>query len=514
MSIRFSQRSWAAVGLLGALSLALVATPATLRKANAAGPGGARLEVRATSSLEGVQLSQADEDPKESDATDPDEDLTIDEERARHYVVPEGSNQELFKFVKDLKAYRPTLRTSEEQRDHLARANEAILAAAERILNAKPDADDEALAQVTRFQALYILRAVGDPTADGKLLKLSEKLKKHKRADVAEYARLFLLSHRVEETDPNDVPALEGLVDELATRLKKGHLNSRHAELARSLAKLLEENGHLTIAAKAYRQFADALAKDEKLIDVAVNMEGSARRLSLLGQPLEITGTLAQGGPFTTADWQGKVIFIDFWATWCTPCVAEMPNLKRAFEKYHSRGLEIVGVCLDDDAAEMKQFLQKKKLPWQTLASESAEQGGFNHPMAVFCGVQELPSTILIDAEGKVVALNLRGRDLLDVLEKMLGKNKPATKTPADDTKSRSEEGKTKDAPTREADESGTDDDTKGDDPKADDGADAAPGAGEATDPKDAAPDAAGSDTADADANDADANGGESEPNQ
>jgi len=64
----------------------------------------------------------------------------------------------------------------------------------------------------------------------------------------------------------------------------------------------------------------------------------------LTGEPVKVSGKTVDGKPFDISEYKGKVVIVDFWATWCGPCLAELPNLKKIYQKYHDRGLEIVGV--------------------------------------------------------------------------------------------------------------------------------------------------------------------------
>ena len=137
---------------------------------------------------------------------------------------------------------------------------------------------------------------------------------------------------------------------------------------------------------------------------------------------MRIFGTLPDGDRFDASKLEGKVVLVDFWATWCGPCRKELPNVKRNYEKYHARGFEVVGVSLDTDADALQAFLAKEQIRWPVLVGNDQTGAGWETPLVIYYGVQSVPTAILVDQQGKVVSLNARGENLARRLEELLGK--------------------------------------------------------------------------------------------
>jgi thiol-disulfide isomerase/thioredoxin len=196
------------------------------------------------------------------------------------------------------------------------------------------------------------------------------------------------------------------------------------AGLAMQLAGAFEHmTGGDELAAAAYKAFGPALAKssNEQIRGMGESFAGTLRRLSLPGNPMEIKGTLLSGKAFDQKSLAGKVVLVDFWATWCGPCIAEIPNVLEQYEKYHDKGFEVVGVSLDQDREALEKFVAEQKIPWPILF-EKPEGEGWQHPLATFYGITGIPTVVLIGRDGKVITLDARGEKLGDRLDELFKK--------------------------------------------------------------------------------------------
>jgi thiol-disulfide isomerase/thioredoxin len=123
------------------------------------------------------------------------------------------------------------------------------------------------------------------------------------------------------------------------------------------------------------------------------------------------------GRRWTAKSFQGRVVVLDFWATWCAPCLTEIPWLRRARERFGPDRLEILGVNLDvTDRRTLRAWLNRNRIDWPQVWDDR----GYDGRVASEFGVVALPTSILIDAQGIVVAVNLRGEHLLSAIERLV----------------------------------------------------------------------------------------------
>ena len=124
-----------------------------------------------------------------------------------------------------------------------------------------------------------------------------------------------------------------------------------------------------------------------------------------VGQPLAIRFTALDGRVVDLAQLKGKVVLVEFWSTTCGPCVAEMPTVKAAYEKFHGRGFEVIGISLDSSEAALRRFLKEKALPWP----QHFDGRHWENQFAVQYGVFGIPTLWLVDTNGNLRLTNARG---------------------------------------------------------------------------------------------------------
>ncbi len=126
------------------------------------------------------------------------------------------------------------------------------------------------------------------------------------------------------------------------------------------------------------------------------------------------------GNPHKLSEWcgKGKVVLIDFWASWCGPCRQEMPNVVDNYKKYKDMGFEVIGISFDQNKEAWLNGVKKLGMEWPQLS----ELKSWNNKAGQLYGINSIPSNVLVDRDGKILALDLRGEDLGNKLKEIFGK--------------------------------------------------------------------------------------------
>jgi peroxiredoxin len=185
------------------------------------------------------------------------------------------------------------------------------------------------------------------------------------------------------------------------------------ANFADSLASSAATAGEYEIAKRVYdallKQFGTSPTLRQKVKD-------DLNRLEMVGKPApQIAVKDIDGKLVRSADLAGKYVLIDFWATFAASSVAELPHLQAAYASYHAKGLEIVSVSLDESPRAVSDFVRARKVPWRQIHNSTS--GG---DLVEAFGVNNIPASFLIDPQGKIVRLELRGKALDKALAALL----------------------------------------------------------------------------------------------
>ena len=133
-----------------------------------------------------------------------------------------------------------------------------------------------------------------------------------------------------------------------------------------------------------------------------------------------------EGNPVKLSSFRGKYVLIDFWASWCGPCRAEIPHLKEAYKEYSNKGVAFFSVSIDKDNAAWRKAMKEENMPWAQVQAPKAGKDVMKQYQ--FSGI---PYILVLDKEGKIVAKNLRGKALTDKLEELLSGKKKSVAMPA-----------------------------------------------------------------------------------
>lgn len=174
-------------------------------------------------------------------------------------------------------------------------------------------------------------------------------------------------------------------------------------------------------SAEKSRMLAEEIVAGKAPEEIKRQAQAVLKRMDMVGKKSTIKFTALDGREVDMEKLKGKVVLLDFWATWCGPCVAELPNVKEVYDKFHSKGFEIVGISLDKDKDALTQFVAREKMAWP----QYFDGKGWENTYGQEFGINSIPAMWLVDKSGQIRDLN--GREQLAYkVEQMLAEPAPA----------------------------------------------------------------------------------------
>jgi thiol-disulfide isomerase/thioredoxin len=187
-----------------------------------------------------------------------------------------------------------------------------------------------------------------------------------------------------------------------------------------SLAESYKNHGSFDLAKKQYRYLIDNYSEgNTKMIAMArSNLEDMdvIKQLAIGGEPIPFDVKDLEGKPLSIDKFKGKVVLLDFWATWCKPCIAEMPNVKRIYDMYQKEGFEIIGISLDSKRTALESYIKRNDIKWPQYFDGAA----WNNEVAQKYKVRSIPATFLLDRNGKIRYKSVRGSQLTRAVEQLV----------------------------------------------------------------------------------------------
>ncbi len=290
--------------------------------------------------------------------------------------------------------------------------------------------DPEATDEMRRKAAQAELEALKDqvleskPKALDRLRAVTEKMEQDWQGTELTSLAAFEWVKALEDAPESAFPSEEARFEQVSrAAIQLANDKSPHPETAQILGRLASEaelTGRETLAQKLYKVLAERFPDDPQ----AQYAAGIARRLALKGQVLSgFSGETYEGKTLNLEDYRGKVVVIDFWATWCGPCMQEMPSMKMMHEQLGPLGLQIIGVNLDEKREPVEEFLKTSKLDWPQIRSSAvpvSEDENAEQPLAVRFGVMAIPYLMVVDRDGQLVATGYHLRDLVALISDLV----------------------------------------------------------------------------------------------
>lgn len=345
-------------------------------------------------------------------------------------TIPEGGDfGAIDAFIQQVATSQPEGDSEEAQLADAKKRLGVILEATDRMdalvkADDTPDADQAILAQRYRLMALQGLSQLGDAEAVKRYAAEVERAMNDERPEVATVGWQSYLIEKLSAWDTLDAAAKDEVAKKIVDRVNSPKMSSLEVSIVQLIAGNLDhmdDEFAARVIAETLPAFQKSEAEDVKIALADANLEGMLRRFKLMGSPMELEGDVLGGGEFDWSSYRGKVVLVDFSATWCGPCVEEAPNVLNMYNLYKDKGFDVVAISLDATPEAAKEYVEANGIKWTTLFPKNEDDRKWNHPLVKHYGVTGIPTAILLDKDGKAVNMNARGPILQEELARLLG---------------------------------------------------------------------------------------------
>lgn len=245
-------------------------------------------------------------------------------------------------------------------------------------------------------------------------------------AKIKEYNRIsniYTAKNTIIANEYQDAATAKGTNQDSVIKKYLPQFEQNMAALSNEILKFVNANKN-SLAGFYAAMSLDQLKYEKQLVDYADEIKGKfpgnpavqqflkhmelVKPVSVGHQAPDFSLPGIDGKPVKLADYKGKYVMLDFWASWCAPCRKENPNVVKLYRQYHSKGLNIVGISLDEDKNAWQKAISDDHLTW----AHGSELKNFNGPTVQHYQVQAIPSNFILDPSGKIIAKNITGNDL------------------------------------------------------------------------------------------------------
>lgn len=325
--------------------------------------------------------------------------------------------EQIYEFLDGLGELEPAGKSEEEVIAHQKKIFRTVLQAIDKAMTLEMNDAQAMEGHFYRLQALQYLKQLGEPGAGEKFNQAITAALGDKRPQVNDIGMKFHVEQGLGTWSKLNDGQRSSLIQSIAGFVGRGTPDENKLQMVMTVVDYL---GDMPGGAPFAKQLLDTTiplyknSGNQDLVALVPLLEGIARRMGLPGNHMELRGKLLDGSEFDWASYRGKVVLVDFWASWCGPCLAEIPNVVKMYKAYHDKGFEVVGINTDEKIENANAKVKQLNIPWPTIFDHGEE-------LANYYGITGIPRAILVDQEGRVVSMMARGPYLERELRKLLG---------------------------------------------------------------------------------------------